>query len=138
MGKFYKTTEEFQKIFTELAEKLLIETKENSRLKTYSKVLAFNFTDHDIKFTIDLTNSEKNIIIGETDKDAEIKIWMSTDSAHRMLLGKLNPISAVMSREIRVSGPFQALPNVVKLFSAANRIYRDVLTENGLEDLIQK
>ena len=72
----------------------------------------------------------------DDDSIGDVRLWMNSDVTHKLLLGKQNPISAIMAREIRVVGPFQAMTNVANIFQIANRAYKNILIENGLENLI--
>lgn len=137
MGQYYKSAKEFTDIFTSLFKKILQDPDMSGTLKSLNKVFAFKFTDPDVSITINPSKTEDSITIGGSGQEGEIKMWMTTDAAHKLLLGKLNPMAAIMSRQIRVTGPFQAMSNVVKVFSATSQIYREVLTENDLDELLK-
>jgi len=137
MGQYYKTTKEFQKIITAFFNKLLKDPGQQDIIRSINTVLIFNFSDPDVRFTIDFSKGEKGIVVGNNTEEAEIKVWMTTDALHKIMLGKQNPMAAIMSREVRVVGPFYAMSNMVKIFTVASRIYREVLTENGMEMLIE-
>ena len=136
MGEFFKTPEEFQKIFTNLIEKIFKEKEINSTIKSFNKVLTFSFTDLDLILSVNPNNKENLVIKRDDDSIGDVRLWMNSDVTHKLLLGKQNPISAIMAREIRVVGPFQAMTNVANIFQIANRAYKNILIENGLENLI--
>jgi putative sterol carrier protein len=97
-------------------------------------VLRLHFTDPDATITLDLAG--RQVHEGETAADPDAVLTMSGEDANRFWQGKMNLMSALAGRKIKVEGKIASLvklqPSVQPLFA----VYSDMLRANGRSDLL--
>jgi 2-oxoisovalerate dehydrogenase E1 component len=99
-------------------------------------VVRFHWNDPDGEATIDLRSSPIEYTLGPCELEPDVEMLQSADVAHRFWLGNLNVPQAIATRKVVSKG---SVPKALKLLPAvkpAFEIYRGVLTERGLGDLI--
>jgi len=137
MGKTFASAEELCDILGTVFRRSLQETELGTKLLSVSKSLRFIFRDPVAEITVRVDGTHWDVVVGPCDTPADITFWMSGDSAHRLWLGKVTPLAAIMAREIRAAGPIRALAEIEAVFSLSRAIYRQVLEERGRQDLLR-
>jgi alkyl sulfatase BDS1-like metallo-beta-lactamase superfamily hydrolase len=137
MGKFFKSGEELCEIHQKLFERLLESSEVSAKILALNKNLKFIFKDPNAEITVLLRDNRVQVVCGPCDEESDVKFWLSAESAHRLWLGKVTPTSAIMAREVRASGPISALTDLESIFSKSHDVYRQILKEEGRDDLLR-
>ena len=136
MAKFFQSANELCDIYQALFKKLLRDSSVGKTVVDLKMNLRFIFTDPKAEINIQVDENKWHVLSGETDQKAEITFWMSSDSAHRLWLGQVTPLSAIMSREIRATGPIRALNEIAAVFGSSRQTYFEILQKHGRADLL--
>ena len=136
MAKCFHSANELSGVFETLFKTILSNSRFGEKVKDLGKNLKFNFNDPNTEITIALDKGKWSVKSGPGNVKADIEFWLSGDSAHRLWSGKVTPISAIMSREIRAKGPIRAMNEIASLFASSQDIYRKTLKKFGREDLL--
>jgi len=131
MGKYFKTADGFYKVMVPFFEKLINDTEVGDKLSAFKHTFQLLITQPDAKIVLDCRNSEKKVVCGETDLEGDIQLKMRSDSAHRLLLGKMILRDASMAREIIARGPLDELKELSSIFLAASKFYKHHLMQMG-------
>lgn len=134
MGTYFKSADELYDICGKLFGKLLSDANIGTLILKLQKSFKFIFTDYNFEINILIDGNNWKIIRGPCDEQTEIHLWLSSDSAHRLWSGKITPLSAIMSREIRAKGPIRALTEIDTIFSSSQQIYHAILKAQGRND----
>ena len=136
MGNYFKSANEIYDIYETLFERLMSDPALSKKLLALGKCVNIKFTDYEAEITLDIEGEKWKFIKGPPENPVEIVLWLNSTSAHRLWTGKITPLSAIMSREIRVKGPIRALTDIDTLFSASKEIYKQILTEKGRSNIL--
>jgi putative sterol carrier protein len=104
------------------------------KLAETGMVLRLNITDPDAVLTVDLPNRE--VIRGSTAEEPSATLTMSGDNANKFWQGKLNMMSAMATRKLKVEGNVMSM---MKLQSSAEHLYEAYATQlraDGRTDLL--
>ncbi|MDZ7260584.1 MAG: SCP2 sterol-binding domain-containing protein [candidate division KSB1 bacterium] len=138
MGRYFKTSDEFYKIYLPFFRRLLESPEVGAKLKDSKLSIRFSLSDPEVEITIDYRSSpEGKVICGQSELEGDIKVSTKCDSAHRLWLGKLPLMSAIMSREVTARGPMDKLKEFSTLFKPASEIYQNLLKDMGYEELLK-
>ncbi|MDZ7338827.1 MAG: SCP2 sterol-binding domain-containing protein [candidate division KSB1 bacterium] len=137
MGKAFASPEELCDILGTVFRRSLQETELGKKLLKLNKSLRFVFHEPNAEITVRVDGAHWDVICGPCETRAEIQFWMSGDAAHRLWLGKVKPLAAIMARQIRAAGPIRAMAEIEALFALSTSIYKQVLKERGREDLLR-
>ncbi len=131
MGSYFKSAEELYDIYEMLFNRIMNDPKLSAKMLALGKCLTIKFTDFDAEITLFIDGENWKFIKGPADNSADIVLWMNSNSAHRLWTGKITPLSAIMSREIRAKGPIRSLTDIDTLFTASKGLYQTILGEKG-------
>lgn len=99
-------------------------------------VIRNEFSDPDSAITVSLRPwEETRVDFGETELEAEIMMSMPADFAHRFWLGEVNVPLALARGQMQASGPAAKMLRLVPLLQPVFPRYRELLIEQGREDL---
>lgn len=97
-----------------------------------SALLTFRGAD-EARVRMDYTRSPARIDVDGTTADADIRVTIDADVMHEMLLGRLSPGEALGRRELLLRGSAAYLARFIPLFDFAPLLYKDHLTDLGLD-----
>jgi len=137
MSKYFKIADEFYKIYVPYFNQLVEHPEVGGKIQENELKLQFFITDLKARIMLDCCNVNSKVICGYNDLEADIKMWLKSDSAHRLWLGKLTFNPAIMSREIKVLGPVDKLKGLSGIFKPAADIYKKHLLKMGYKDLLR-
>lgn len=91
------------------------------------------YTDPDEVFMLDCTVDPPVVSHGQeaSGQDAEVRLTMSADDAHRFWLGKLNVPMAIARRKVKVEGQVSKLLKLLPAITPAFDRYRDYVGDRG-------
>lgn len=137
MSLIFNSAEELCQIFTELFQKICMDSTLGAKIKAINQVIRFHFTHPKVEITVDATQKPAQVICGAVELAADLQFWMTGDIAHELWMGKISPMSAIMSRRIRAVGKMQSMRDIGAIFSLVTQIYQDIMVENGHPELIK-
>jgi hypothetical protein len=95
-------------------------------------ILRLSVTGPAGQITLDGRHNPIQTLFGETSLRPNLEVTMSADTLHRILLGGLTAVSALSGGLLKVHGPFWRVLALTELFHHMQRVYPDVLREQGL------
>lgn len=102
-------------------------------------VVHFTYTDPDSEIWLDAhgRDPEKiSIVCGPADLNSDVEMSMKADVAHQFWLGNLNLMAALTRRQVVARGPIPKVMKLLPIVKPAYEMYRELLREKGLEDMI--
>ena len=93
------------------------------------------YSEPDSVITISLRPGEAQVDFGDSDLEPEIVMSMRADVAHRFWLGEVNVPLALARGEMQATGPTAKILRFVPLLAPVFPRYRELLVEQGREDL---
>ncbi|PKQ28730.1 MAG: hypothetical protein CVT63_01350 [Candidatus Anoxymicrobium japonicum] len=100
-------------------------------------VVHFIYSDPDGEVWVDCSGDEMLLLPGSQNfSNADATLRMSLDVAHKFWLGKLNLIKALTIGDIESEGSVPKLLKLLPVIKPAFKIYPEILTEKGLESII--
>ncbi len=99
-------------------------------------VLRFRYTEPDGQVTADLRGSSLTWELGESELTPDLELIQTADVAHDFWLGELNVPLAIASRKVVSRGDISKALALLPVVKPAHKLYREALTEVGLEALI--
>ncbi len=106
-------------------------------LKT-NLLLELCYHDPEGLVVVDATGSEIKIHLGECPEglEPEVKLMMSSDTAHLFWLGKINFIMATATGKIKTDGNVGGVIKLVPVLGPLFKAYADFLRNNDMAELI--
>ncbi len=99
-------------------------------------VLRFRYTDPEGQVTADLRGTSLSWECGDSDLTPDLELIQSADVAHDFWLGNLNVPLAIASRKVVSRGDIAKALALLPAIKPAHALYRQALTEVGMEGLI--
>jgi putative sterol carrier protein len=88
--------------------------KLQENFKTFSKTLLFDFPDTQQAFTLSVVEGKANLE-GAGSENPDVRITTNTDTLAGIMDRKVNPMTAYMTRKIKVQGAQEDLMKLQKL-----------------------
>ncbi|MDD5448330.1 MAG: SCP2 sterol-binding domain-containing protein, partial [Actinomycetota bacterium] len=103
-------------------------------------VIRFVYSDPDCEIWLDASTKDPNdvkIVKGPAEGiTAEVEMSMKAEVAHQFWLGNLNLMVALTRKQIVAKGPIRKIMQLLPVLKPAYEIYRNMLHERGLDELI--
>lgn len=131
MNFIFNSAEDLCDLFTELFRKIGQNSTLAAKMAEINQVIRFHFTNPKVEITVDATQQPLLVICGAAEKAPDLQLWLAGDIAHQLWLGKISPMSAIMSRQIRAVGKMQSMREIGAVFSSVTKIYQDLLLEKS-------
>ncbi len=97
-------------------------------------ILRFRCSDPAADILINGRRRPASVTFGENRIRPEVDIQLAADTLHSILLGDLKLSKALASRALKIRGPARKTLAVTELFHQCQRLYPEVLKQNGLLD----
>ena len=138
MGKYITDIEQLYKGITGMFGSLDQLPDVKRKVLNTELLLEFCYSDPDGGAIINATGNEIKVYIGECPASIEpqVKLMMSSDTAHLFWLGKINLIMASATGKIKTSGNVGSAMKLVPVLDPLFKVYTDFLRENGMAELI--
>jgi hypothetical protein len=105
-------------------------------------VIRFSYTDPDSEIWLDASKEDPEnlrVICGPAEGlTAEVDMSMAADVAHEFWLGNINLMVALTRKQIVAKGSIPKTMKLLPVIKPAYEVYRNMLTERGLADMITK
>lgn len=134
---YFNDIETFYGCISELFNRLSDDPDIKSKALASKLIVAFVYHDPDGEVWIDCTGDEMQLLPGKHDLTADATLKMSTDTAHKFWLGKLNLIKALTSGEIESEGSVPRMLKLLPVIKPAFKIYPVILKDKGLGELVE-
>lgn len=134
---YFTEIQPFYDALIELFNRLMKDPAVKQKAMDSKLVVNFRYSDPDGEVWIDCTGEEVKVLPGKQDLTADATLDMSTDTAHKFWLGKLNLIKALTSGEIESEGSVPKLLKLLPVIKPAFKIYPEILTEMGLGSIAE-
>ena len=92
-------------------------------LQSTELTVRFDFTDPGASITLVARDGEQSVHCGDCGESPDVQMSMSGDVAHRLWMGEVNVMSAILTRKIVAEGPLNKIMELKPLVKAAIEIY---------------
>lgn len=133
---YFSDIQPFYDCITELFDRLSGDPDIKAKALASKLIVTFVYHDPDGEVWIDCTGDEMKLTPGKLDLEADATLKMSTDTAHKFWLGKLNLIKALTSGEIESEGSVPRMLKLLPVIKPAFKIYPEILKEKGLGSIV--
>ncbi len=125
-----------------LFERLSRDAEIGPKLREAGVVLRFNYTEPSLSITVDpvaqpAEGAHVSIVRGEGGPAPQVELDMTADVAHRFWLGRVNPMMAMMKRDIVARGPIALVMKLLPVVKTAYAVYPRLLAEYGQGGLVE-
>jgi len=134
---YFSDIQPFYDSLGELFERLAQDPSIKEKALASKLVVHFVYSDPQGEVWVDCSGDEMLLLPGAQEgRNADATLTMSTDTAHKFWLGKLNLIKALTSGEIESEGSVPKMLKLLPVIKPAFKIYPEILKEKGLESII--
>jgi len=134
---YFSDIQPFYDALGELFEKLSSDPAIKEKALASKLLVHFIYSDPAGEVWIDCRGDDMLLLTGPKDfAECDATLTMSTDTAHKFWLGKLNLIKALTSGEIESEGSVPKLLKMLPVIKPAFKIYPEILKDKGLESII--
>jgi len=135
---YFTEIQPFYDAIVELFNRLMSEPAIKEKALASQLLVDFKYSDPAGEVWIDCRGDDVKVVPGAGDGgEADATLVMTTDTAHKFWLGKLNLIKALTSGEIESSGSVPKLLKLLPVIKPAFKIYPEILTEMGLGSIAE-
>lgn len=136
MGE-YEKPEEVYDLMGSLLTWAQEQPKFTERLGKTNMVMKMILHDPEAIFLVECKDNQVRWTKGEWETPASLEVGMSTMTAHKFFLNKVNLLAAVGLREIILKGSVTRLMGFIWVLKPLSEQYARILKEKSREDLIQ-
>ncbi len=139
---YYDSVEQFYQIYGTFFDTLNKNNELGPTIADVNVIARFECPDLPSQITIDFKNARKQqneyfkYIFGESELEPDVTIIMNSDMFHKFWHGKVNIMTAVTTRKIKVKGNLRAAMNLLPKLKPVYQIFPEVLRELGYEEKI--
>jgi hypothetical protein len=130
----FSDSEHFYKVLVPFFNKLKDDPDMGPKVLASGLVIQFVYRDPDATITIDCPNNL--IVAGQTELKADVEMSMTSETAHKFWLGKVNLIMALTKRDIVAKGPVAKILKLLPIIKNSYAMYKDYLKSIGMESAI--
>ncbi len=127
----FATIEEYYNVMRRLFERMRDENGAEGVIHQARLVLRLRTTDPQAVITVNGRRKPMEITYGENHVQADLDITLPADLLHDIWLNRVSLRESFFAGEIKVKGPIVRAMQVAPLFEAAERLYPQVLAEQG-------
>lgn len=133
---YFSDIQPFYDSLGELFDRLTEDPAIKEKALSSKLIVNFVYSDPAGEVWIDCTGENVVLSYGKQDLPADATLTMTTDTAHKFWLGKLNLIKALTSGEIESAGSVPRMLKLLPVIKPAFKIYPEILKEKGYESII--
>ena len=136
---FYEDSEQFETTLKHLFDRVQKTYPQAAEdLEQAKLILRFSCSDPAADILINGRRHPASVTFGENRIRPEVDVQLTADTLHSILLGELRLSRALSSRLLKIRGPARKTLAVAGLFHECQKVYPEVLRENGLSDQSQQ
>lgn len=133
---YFKDADEVYEYLGRLLADLCVDAELEPKFNKANTIVQCRYTNPDCAITVKMIDGEKGRIeMGESTLEPEVVLAMEADVAHRFWLGKVNVTVALARGQVVASGPVAKILKLVPLIKPVFPRYRQMLIDNGRQDL---
>ena len=135
--EFWKDENQPIEAFLKMFDKCMADPDLSKSLKKVNQLILFDYTQdgENCAFWVDARGGEVTSGQGRPDEEPDLTMSLSADDAHRSWSNKLNPVTAITRKKIKVKGSATGLLRLAPKLKKVAGYYNEVLDEMGLEDI---
>ncbi|HEY8922591.1 MAG TPA: SCP2 sterol-binding domain-containing protein [Candidatus Limnocylindria bacterium] len=130
---YFKDREEVYQYIGAIFEQALSDPVLGPKFAESGVVLKLVYTDPDSTLVVDMPGGK--VYRDQADLKPTVEMFMKADVAHRFWLGKVNIGMALAKGDMRAKGPVPKILKLVPLASSLYPRYRQMLVDDGRQDL---
>lgn len=128
----FTDTEHLYKVLVPFFNRLKDDPEIGPKVIASGLVIQFQYREPEGIITIDCPN---NLIIqGQTETKADVEMGMTSDTAHKFWLGKVNLVMALTKRDITAKGPVAKILKLLPIIKGSYDMYKAYLAEIGMAE----
>ena len=138
----YESIEQMYEVYEKFLKVVISDPGVGGKLAKSKVKIRFNYTDPEGTILLNFADPPEkegdfgSYVIGKSDDLADVTMTQSADFSHRFWQGKENAITALAMGKIKASGAVQKAMGLVTAIRPTFKMYKGVLKEMGLEDMI--
>lgn len=138
--EFWKDTKEAVSTMVKLQEVLANDPEIGKDMRKLNILFIYDCSvdSPDAKFWLDTRNGQAKWGAGEPPAEVDLTVTVSLDNAHKAFQNKLNPLLAVTTGKLKVTGKATGFMKMAGNAKRTAELYRNLLTELGMADKIVK
>lgn len=137
MGKYFSTESDIYAHFRPFLESLLQHPEVGPQLREKQMSFRFIVRDPAAEIALDARDGQGTVTTGSGEKTEAVLINLSGDLLHRLLLGKIRLMPAIMGRQISARGLMDKQKELGAMISTLSQIYKEYLTANNKQHMIE-
>jgi putative sterol carrier protein len=135
---YFKDADEVYAYIGKLFEDLAEDEQLSSQFNKANTIVQYQYREPESQITVKLIDGEGGQVdCGHTTLEPEVVMTMDADTAHRFWLGNVNVTVALARGQMKAKGPVAKILKLVPLVKPVFPRYRQLLEENGRQDLLQ-
>lgn len=136
MGRIFASEKEFYEHFVPFFRSL--STHADFGPQVQQGLLSFRIVSRDpqAEVSVDSRNGEEIVTTGPGLGLEDVRIQLTAESLHGLLLGKIKLMPAIMARQVAARGTIDKQKQLATFLDAIPQAYKDYLTSLGKESLI--
>jgi putative sterol carrier protein len=135
--EFWKDENQPIEAFLKMFDKCMADPDLAGSLKKVNQLILFDYTQDgdNCAFWVDARGGKLASGQGRPDGEPDLVMSLSADDAHRSWSNKLNPVTAITRKKIKVKGSAAGLLRLTPKLKKVAAYYNEVLDEMGLEEI---
>ena len=99
------------------------------KLQAANLTMQVTYTDPESSLTIIMKDPKVEVIDGGNDENADVKLWMSADTADKFWRGEYNLAIGLAKGKVKAKGPASKILKLVPATKPLFPMYRDLVAE---------
>jgi putative sterol carrier protein len=139
---YFESIEQMYEVYEKFLKMVVSDPVVGAKLAKSKVKIRFNYTDPDGSILLNFADPPKeegafgSFVLGDIDDIADVTMAQTADFSHRFWQGKENAITALAMGRIKASGAVQKAMGLVTAIRPTYKMYKSVLKDMGLEDMI--
>jgi putative sterol carrier protein len=133
----FKDDQEVYQYIGRLFKELADDEELGPRFRKADTIVQYHYSNPESKITVKMKDGQDGQVdLGPTELAPEIVMTMEADTAHKFWLGKVNVTMALARGQMKAKGPVAKILKLVPLTKPIFPRYREMLEQEGRQDLI--
>jgi putative sterol carrier protein len=126
---FFKDADEVNKYIGGVFRAAAEHPESGKKLAAANVTMQVYYTDPESKLTIHLKEPKVEVVDGGDDANADVKLWMSADTADKFWRGEYNLAIGLAKGKVKAKGPASKILKLVPATKPLFPMYRDLVAE---------
>jgi putative sterol carrier protein len=135
---YFEDADEVYRYIGRLFEQLAHDEELGPKFRRANTIVQYQYRNPESQITVRMKEGEEpQVDLGDTELDPEVVMTMEADTAHKFWLGKVNVTVALARGQMKAKGPVAKVLKLVPLVKPVFPRYREMLTQDGRQDLME-